>query len=108
MDNNLITLSGINLLTENEKDKVNEILTKFYNKIQIHLKNPIKIECHIKGYNIEGKRKKYSVHVRIHATRIFEADYANWDISKTLHKVVNKLSNEVEKKFHVSEQRKVS
>ena len=106
MDNNLITLSGLNLLTKIEKDKVNEILSKFYNKIQRHFKEPIKLESHSKEYNVEGKRKKYSVHIKIHTTRNFEADYADWDVSKTLHKVLNKLSNEIEKKFHVSDQRK--
>jgi len=105
MNNNLITLSEKDLLSESEKDRVNEILNKFYDKIQRHFNEPIKIEGHIKEYNVEGKRKKYSVHVKIHTTRIFEADYADWDLSKTLHIVINKLSNEIEKKFHVSEQR---
>lgn len=97
--NTNIHISGLKLLTNEEKDLANKILNKFYNKIQRHFKNEVSIECHIKEYEKEGKRKKFSVHIRIHGDRIFEADYADWDFSVTLHKVTEKLMNEIEKNF---------
>ncbi len=101
----LIQISGVELLNENEKDKINKILVDNHRKIQNHFKDPIFIEFHLKEYNREGKVKKFSIHVRIHgAAGFFEADYADWDLARTIHKTMNKLLNELEHRFHVSDQ----
>jgi len=108
---NIIYGSGINQLTEKEKSLVNRLLNEYYLRIQRQLKNLTFLEFNTKEYEKTGKgkieknkAKKYSVHVKIFSTRVFEADYADWDLARAVHKVMNKLMNEIEHKFHASEQ----
>ena len=103
----VIYASGIEKLTEREKKLVNNLLNEYSIRIQRQLKNQVLIECHIKEHEAVGiltKRKKYSIHVKVFSTKIFEADYADWDLARAVHKVMNKLINEIEHKFHASEQ----
>ena len=50
------------------------------------------------------KKKKFSIHIRIDSTKVFEADYADWDLARAIHKTLNKLMNQIEHQFHVSDQ----
>jgi|TARA_B100001971_G_C18265688_1_gene592063 hypothetical protein len=107
----VIHAAGVNELTEKENQLINRLLNEYYIRIQRQLKNFASFEFHIKEYekagkgNIEkAKKKKFSVHVRVDATNVFEADYADWDLARVIHKVMNKLMNEIEHKLHSSDQ----
>lgn len=104
--------SNVKDFNEKEKQRVNMLLNEYYVRIQRMLKNLVSIEFNIKKYEKAGrgkedkeKIKKASVHARVDsAAGVFEADYADWDLARTVHKVMNKLINEIEHKMHSSDQ----
>ncbi|MBI4116997.1 hypothetical protein HY449_04615 [Candidatus Pacearchaeota archaeon] len=98
---------GFGVLEERDKKDFEKLFNEYSVKIQRKLKNISSSAIHLKEYEKDGLRKKFSVHARIVApTIIFEADAANWDFKRTLHKVFNKLEQEIEHKFHVSDEHK--
>ena len=60
-----IQIKGTNILTEDEKKLANKLLNEYYPKIQRQIKNIISLQVHIKEYEKNGKRKKYSINVKI-------------------------------------------
>ncbi len=103
----IVHASGVNLLDEEEKKKVSELLEGYHQKIQRHFDNDVFLDLHVKEYNKEGKRKKYSLNAFLHgATGKIEADAHDWELTRTLHKVMKKLLGEIEHKFRVSEKRR--
>ena len=104
-----IQIVGLEKLEKSEKDAVKLLVGEHFTKIQRHLKDIDAIILNIKEYNKEGKRKKFSLHLRAMApVHIFEADAADWDLRRTVHKVFEKLENELEHHFHSSDQHKHS
>ena len=103
----IIHASGTDLLTETQKQLTNRLLNEYYKRIQRQLKNQVSIEFHIKTYEHAGKqnkKQKFSIHVRVKTqAKIFEADYADWELERTIHIVMNKLMNEIEHLTHASE-----
>ena len=105
----LIQIVGLEQLEKSEKDDIKRLVNEHFTKIQRHLKNIEGIVLNIKEYNKEGKRKKFSLHLRaIAPIHIFEADAVDWDLRRTVHKVFEKLENELEHHFHGSDQHKHS
>ncbi|MEK6873024.1 MAG: hypothetical protein AABW90_03355 [Nanoarchaeota archaeon] len=105
----VIHATGIDKLTEKEKQLVDRLLNEYYVRIQRQLKNLVSLEFNIKEYKKTGerwltKKKKFSVHIRINSDKVYEADYGDWDLARTIHKVMNKLINEIEHKQHHSDQ----
>jgi hypothetical protein len=106
-----IQIKGIERLDEAEKSEVSRILESSYEKIKYKTKTDFILKISIKIYSKDKenlvKRKKYSIQAGIFgATRDFEASAFDWDLNKAIHKVLNKLENEIEHKFHSSEQYK--
>lgn len=100
-----IKITGDNL-SEEEKQIADKILNENYKKIQRQLKNEIILILHVKEYNSDGQRKKYSLILEVKSsTNSFKAEAVDWDFARTLHKTINKAITEIEHKFHVSEQR---
>lgn len=103
-----ISVRGIENLSEEQKKLVDKLLEEYYNRIQRQLKNITSLEVYIKEYKIvgkENKEKKFSIHIRVmSSTKNFEGDASDWDLAKTLHKALNKIMNEIEHRFHPSEQ----
>lgn len=108
----IIHASGTDLITEKQKQLINRLLNEYYQRIQKQLKNEVFLEINIKLYEKTGKpatkpdkSNKFSIHIRIDSsTKTFEADYADWDLARTIHKVMNKIINEIEHNFHSSDQ----
>ena len=108
----IIHASGTSAITEKQKQLINRLLNEYYQKIQKQLKNEVFLEINIKLYEKAGKpatkpgkSNKFSIHIRIDSSaKTFEADYADWDLARTIHKVMNKIINEIEHNFHSSDQ----
>jgi hypothetical protein len=112
----IIHAKGVEELTEKETQLVNRLLNEYYVRIQRQLKNFTSMEFHVKEYEKAGKgrqkmeesekkkKKKFSIHIRIDANKVFESDYADWDLARAIHKALNKLMNQIEHEFHVSDQ----
>ena len=101
----LIEINGIDILTEEEERLANKLLNKYFPKIKRQIKNIISLKVHIKEYKKEGKRKKYSINIKIiNSTDIFEANAHDWDFARTMHKVLKKIENEIKDRLHPSKQ----
>ena len=100
----ILPVKNVSLLDDEEKKIMDRLLLEYSKRIQRLIKNDIIIEAIIKFYNTEGTRKKYSFHVMVHGIHYFEADYSDWDLARTIHKTLNKLLNELEHRFHSSDQ----
>ncbi len=125
-DISIINLHGTDKLTERQKQTLNRLLNEYYPRIYQQVKNLTIFECQIKYYKkvapskkengkvlkkrkkgifVEtGKDKKYSFNIRIVTPAgVFRASYADWDFTRTIHKVMNKILNEIESKLHSSD-----
>ena len=104
-----IQIIGGEQLDKTEKEDIKRIANEYFTKIQRQLKNIESLIIHIKEYNKQGTRKKFSLHIRaIAPTRIFEADAVEWELHKALYKAFEKLETELEHHFHTSDQHKHS
>jgi len=105
---NIIKYIGLKELDINEQAIVKDILEEEYEKIHRLIKNITNVNFHIKLYNIEGKAKKYSVHIKIEApTRIFTANTADWDLAKVTHECINAVKKEIESYLAKSKKEKL-
>lgn len=97
---------GIEQLTPEERAILDKLSAEYYDTIQRSLKNLTSIIIHIKEYNKEGKRKKYSVNVRAVApTAIFEEKHAaDWDFARTLHKAFKNIERQIQHRLHTDDQ----
>jgi hypothetical protein len=100
-----IQVSGTEMLDEKEKEEINKILNNYFPKIQRSVKNPATLKVHIKEYKKEGKGKKYSISSEIKfSDKKVTSDSWDWDLAKAIHKSMIKIENEIEHKFHSSNQ----
>lgn len=101
-----IEIINIEILDEKEKKIADKLLGEYHKKIQRLVKNPLSLKIHIKEYDRDGKKSKYSLNAEaIFSGRMIESSDWDYDFARAIHKAMKKLENEVEKKFKVSEQR---
>ncbi len=101
-----IQIVGIKELDEPEKDIVNKLANEYFLKFKRELQNFTSLVVHIKCYNKDGKKKKYSINARIISpTRMFESTKAaDWDLARTLHKSFKDLEREIQHRLHTDDQ----
>lgn len=98
---------GFNSLEEDDLADFQKLFSEYSKKIERKLKKISSFVINVRAYRKSGSRKKFSIHVRVVApTKIFEAEAHDWDFSRVLHKVFNKLEEEIEHRFHVSDEHK--
>ena len=98
---------GFDSLDERELAHFDKLFSEYSKKIERKLKKISAFIINVKAYRKSGSRKKFSVHVRVVApTKIFEAEAYDWDFRRVLHKVFNKLEEEIEHRFRVSDEHK--
>ena len=101
-----IEVKGIEVLTPSQKRSTNKLLNEYYVRIQRQLRNFASLRVHIKAYEKEGSRKKYSIRAEaISPTRKFESNAHDWDFVRALHKGMNKVMSEIEHETHSSDQK---
>lgn len=99
-----IEIQNVEILTPEEKESAEKILNDYCKKIKRLVKSDLKLKVHIKEYNKEGKRRKFSINIDLHFSgRRLKSDAADWDLTRTLHKNMIKLQNEIEHEFHVTD-----
>ncbi len=99
---------GLNELEPAEQQTVKTIAMLGFEKLQRDLKTLSTMVVHVKTYEKEGNRKKYSFHVRLNAhTRVFESCKAHdWDLARAVHKAMEDLQHQVVHAFHTDTTRK--
>lgn len=93
---------GLNDASDNGIDAslVGKAAENSLNKIKKITKHPTRLVVHIKMHEVEGKRKKFSIHSKIFVPGIFlEASHAEWDLISAVKKSLSTLEKEVIKKF---------
>jgi len=98
---------GLDELSERGIAHIKELAHHYHEKIERALNNPTSLTVHVKRYNKEGTRAKYSVHAKaVAATHVFYSTKAHdWDIARTLHKAFKDLENQIEHRLHTSDQK---
>jgi ribosome-associated translation inhibitor RaiA len=95
---------GFDLLTPSTKEEFQKIWEEYSKKLERKLKNIESLRIHIKEHNKGGKTKFSIIAVIDYAGKSLKAEDSDWDLRRTFHKVFNKLQEEAEHKFHVSDQ----
>ncbi len=99
------TITVLENLDKKEKKRANELFAEYYRRFQKQLKNFTKFQAQIKVYEKETKNRRYSIDVKItNPPMNFGAFAEDWDLARTIHKVCNKIINEIEHKLHSSDQ----
>src|SRR3989338_2701594 len=98
-----ISLTGRDFLTAPQDERVRSLCSRFYNKSLWKLGVPLFLSVHIKQYSPEGTAHKFSVRMLLTAGQVFEAAASDWDLLVAVHKTMNKLSGELEHRFHLSD-----
>ena len=95
---------GFEILTEKTRNEFQKLWEEYSKKIERKLKNAESVRIRLKEYSPGGKTK-FSIHVLVsYAGKSIEADAFDWDLKRTFHKVFNKIEQEIEHRFHVSDQ----
>lgn len=94
-----ISLAGVDMLAEGEREIIQKLLDKYHKKMSRHFKEAVSLELHLKEYNREGNSKKYSLSACVRGPMgKLEASYADWELHKAVHKVLDRLLEEIEHK----------
>jgi hypothetical protein len=104
-----IKVNGIAFLEPEEKVILSNLIESYEDKISRMLPQASMIEVSIKEYKKDNikKRRKYSLKLEIiSGMKVIESSYADWDLKKAARILFQKAINEIEKKFHSSDQHK--
>ncbi len=98
----MIRYVGLTKLPESEQDKVKLLAEKAFEKYSMKLEEPL-MTLHVKLANKEGNQKEYNIKARLESpSGQFEASHFDYDLPKTLHKVLDHLENQVRHKFRMN------
>ena len=98
----VIQFIGVSDLSAEEQATINTLTTENYEKIKRDLKNITNMTIHVKCYEKEGGRKKYSMHVKVVApTKEFNSSHADdWELPRALHKAFNDIRSQIQHRVH--------
>ena len=98
---------GFDQLSKEDMSHFESLFNNHFKKIQRKIKDAETFVFHLKEYEKEGKRMKFSLHSRIiWGNKMIEANAFDWEFNKTVNKVFNKLEQEIEHKFRDQEHSK--
>ena len=102
-----ISYIGINDFDENERKMIQEMTEQHMKKIQRDVEDYeliVKLKKHGTIKNKEDKAVKYSMHAKLTSNRtVLNAEYADWDLKRTIHIIFDKLNSEIEHTFNLSQ-----
>ncbi len=101
-EHEVIQFIGVSDLPAEEQAVVNTLTTEGYEKIKRKLHNIVNMSVHVKCYQKEGNKKKYSLHVKVAApTQVFDSSNADdWELPRAVHKAFNDIMNQIQHKMH--------
>ena len=102
-----IQLAGMDELQPAEIPLVNKLVNEYHEKLQRELSNMTSLQVHIKCYDKEGSKRKFSINAKAVApTQIFSSTKAqDWDLARTLHKCFKDLERQIRHRLKTDEQR---
>jgi len=98
----VIQFTGVSDLSAEDQAIVHTITTEHYEKIKRDLHNLTNMTVHVKCYEKDGNRKKYSLNVKVMApTKEFNSSNADdWELSKALHEAFINIRNQIQHRLH--------
>lgn len=98
----VIQFIGVSDLPAEEQAIVHQLTTEHYEKIKRKLHNLTNMTVHVKCYDKEGDRKKYSLHVKVMApTKEFNSTKADdWELPRAVHKAFNDIDAQIKHRLH--------
>lgn len=98
----VIQFVGVSELDAAEQAIVNSLVTENYEKIKRKLHNIVNMTVHVKCYQKEGNRKKYSLNIKVSApTKTFDSNMADdWELPRALHKAFDNITHQIEHRLH--------
>jgi len=81
---------------------VQDLTTEYFKKIKRSVNNLVNITLQIKTYDKEGKRKKYSINLRLNApTKEFASNRADdWELTRAIHKSFKDILTQIKHTLH--------
>ncbi len=103
----VIQFVGVSVLSAEEQEVVQRLTTENYEKIKRELHNLTSMTVHVKCYEKEGNRKKYSMHVKVIApTHVFDSSNADdWELPRALHKAFTDIKHQIQHRLHTDSTR---
>ncbi len=103
-----LKIVGFDMIEEQDRKDFEKIFNDYMEKSQKRMKNISSFNIDLKEYKKESNRKKFSIHLRIaiDTKNKFEAEAADFDLKRTLHKLFKKIDEQLEHRFHTSDQHK--
>ncbi len=101
--NEQIQFVGVSKLEPEEQMLISKLSTENYQKIKRMLKNVTNMTVHVKCYDKEGSKKKFSLHVRvaIPTMKVIESCKSHdFDLARALHKAFNDIRTQISHRFH--------
>lgn len=105
MENEIIEIIEKDNLDSSELQMVEREAGFHAPKITKSINGVSKIDVMAKPYHEEGKNKEYSIYVAVNlGSRKFEADNRDWRLSPGVRNAFEKIMQELEHEFHLSDQ----
>jgi ribosome-associated translation inhibitor RaiA len=99
----IIQFIGVSELQPEEQVLVSHLSTEHYEKLSRMVKNIENMTVHIKRYDKDGSKPKFSLHIRIKipSTAVIESCKSHdFDLARALHNAFDDLRTQIEHKFH--------
>ena len=90
---------GLKEFSEQEQELIKSLAIEYADKLERHIRE-FTLVINLKRHNLAGKRIKFSFHTRLDAPSFILTSKADdWDLARTLHKIFEKIENEIKHKF---------
>mgnify|MGYP006296742011 CR=1 FL=1 len=97
-------IKGFENVSKFENFLIDREIKKYFKKITRTVGEPTGFRFFIKTYFTKGKNKMTSIHIEIKLNnRKFEADKKGWNSTKVTKSCFEKILNQMEHEFHVSD-----
>ncbi|PIN75972.1 hypothetical protein COV18_00940 [Candidatus Woesearchaeota archaeon CG10_big_fil_rev_8_21_14_0_10_37_12] len=106
-ENEVIQFIGVSDLSDADQATVNHVTMNHFDKVKRELQNITNMSIHVKTYQKEGSRQKYSLHVKVAApTKIFDSSSSDdWDLARALHMAFEDIVKQIQHTFHSNRSR---
>lgn len=107
MKSDSIRFVGVHDLNSISQKSIHKLALEYLTKFKRAVNTLVEVVVHVKLYHQEGKRKKYSIHVKVSSpSHTFTSTKASdWDLSRTMHKACKDCLSQIEHRLKTSEQK---
>lgn len=100
----IVRYAGIEVLSSEEKRILDKLSAEYFEKLKRSIKNIAEVIIHVKAYKEEGKRKKFSIDVRVNSPMLKTLTSTrshDWDFSRAIHKAFHDIESQLATRMHL-------